>query len=84
LVAKGLSSSLTSWSAMIATNHNGSRRDVLLLLDSSNYIEVLNTALSGTGTVISMNDVHRPIGSVDDREYELPEFSREYLMPTVQ
>jgi hypothetical protein len=64
---------------MIATNHNGSRRDVLLLLDSPNYIESLNSALAGTGTVISACGVHRPIGSVDDREYELPEFSREYL-----
>jgi transcriptional regulator of NAD metabolism len=29
--------------------------------------------------VISAGDVHRPIGAIDDREYELPEFSREYL-----
>ncbi len=64
---------------MIAANHNGSRRDVLLLLDSPRYAEVLNSALTGTGTVISAGDVHRPIGAIDDREYELPEFSREYL-----
>lgn len=64
---------------MIATNHNGSRRDVLLLLDSPNYVEALNSALAGTGTVISAGDVHRPIGVADDREHELPEFSREYL-----
>ncbi len=56
---------------MIATNHNGSRRDVLLLLDSPRYVEVLNFALTGAGTVISAGDVHRPIGAVDDREYEL-------------
>lgn len=64
---------------VIVTNHNGSRRDVLLLLDSVSYVEALNSALAGTGTVISACDVHRPIGSVDVREYELPEFSREYL-----
>ncbi|MCC6394690.1 MAG: hypothetical protein IT167_29105 [Bryobacterales bacterium] len=64
---------------MSATNHNGSRGDVLLLLDSPNYIESLNSALAGTGTVISAGDVHRPMGVTDDREYELPEFSREYL-----
>jgi hypothetical protein len=64
---------------MIATNHNGSRRDVLLLLDSVNYVGALNSALAGTATVISAGDVHRPIGAANDREYELPEFSREYL-----
>lgn len=64
---------------MSATNHDGSRRDVLLLLDSPNYIESLNSALVGTGTVISAGDVHRPMRVADDREYELPEFSREYL-----
>jgi len=52
---------------------------VLLLLESRNYPEALNSALAGTGTVISAGDVHRPIGAVNDREYELPEFSREYL-----
>jgi hypothetical protein len=64
---------------MIATNHNGSRRDVLLLLDSPNYVEALSSALAGAGTLISTGDVYRPMGAADDMEYELPEFSREYL-----
>jgi hypothetical protein len=64
---------------MTTTNHNGSRRDVLLLLDSDSYVDALNSALAGTGTVISAGDAHRPVGSADDREYELPEFCREYL-----
>lgn len=64
---------------MSTTNHNGSRRDVLLLLDSPYYVLALNSALAGTGTVVAADDVHRPIGHADDREYQLPEFSREYL-----
>lgn len=63
----------------MAASHNGSRRDVLLLLESPNYVAALNSALAGAGTAISARDVHRPIGMADDREYELPEFSREYL-----
>lgn len=65
---------------MIVTTHNGSRSDVLILLDSINYVEALNSVLTGTGAAISASDLHRPIGSNDDREYELPEFCREYLI----
>lgn len=64
---------------MIITNHRGSRRDVLLLLDSPDYAGLLNLVLAGTDTVISEGDFRRPLGASDDREYEIPEFSREYL-----
>lgn len=61
------------------TNHRGSRRDVLLLLNSPGYVQALNSALAGTGTAISPDDVHRPLGAHDDREYELLEFCRQHL-----
>lgn len=61
------------------TNHHGSRRDVLILLNSPRYVQALNFALAGTGTTISPEDVRRPLGPRVDREYELPEFCREYL-----
>ncbi len=63
----------------VPTDHHGSRRDVLMLLDSPGYIETLNSALTGTGTHVSPGDVHRPLGTRKDQEYELPQFSREYL-----
>jgi hypothetical protein len=64
---------------MTMTSHNGSRRDVLLLLDSPGYIGALNSALASTGTVVSGNDVHRPTDSSNDKEYELPEYCREHM-----
>ena len=64
---------------MTASGHKGSRQDVLLLLDSPGYIAALNTALAGTETVVTADDDHRPLGRHDDREYELPEYSREYM-----
>jgi len=64
---------------MTIHNHNGSRRDVLVLLDSPGYIGALNSALIGTGTEVSGDDVHRPIGSNNDKEYELPEYCRENM-----
>src|SRR5437868_4719248 len=64
---------------MTIHNHTGSRRDVLVLLDSPGYIRALNSALIGTGTEVSGDDVHRPIGSNNDKEYELPEYCRENM-----
>jgi hypothetical protein len=64
---------------MAATVHNGSKRDVLLLLDSPGYVDAINELLVGAGTVVTETDVRRPLGQRDDREYELPEFCREYM-----
>jgi hypothetical protein len=61
------------------TAHNGSRRDVLLLVDSPRYVSALNSVLTGAATVVSQMDIHRPLGLLDDREYEVPEFCRESL-----
>jgi hypothetical protein len=52
---------------------------MLVLLDSPGYIGALNFVLTGTGTIISGDDVHRPIDSSNDKEYELPEYCREHL-----
>lgn len=59
-------------------DHHGSRRNLLLLLDSPNFPSVLNAALAGTDTVVAADAPRRPLGSHDDREYELPAFCREY------
>jgi hypothetical protein len=64
---------------MTTNGHNGSRRDILALLDSPGYTGALNSALTGTGTTVSEEDVHRPLGSSNDREYELPEYCREQM-----
>jgi hypothetical protein len=64
---------------MNKTKYNGSRQDMLLLLDSPRYLDLLNSALTDAETIVSDGDVHRPIGAINDKEYELPEFSREYL-----
>ena len=64
---------------LTTNSHNGSRYDVLVLLDSSGYIGTLNSVLATTGTVVSGDDVHRPIDSSNDKEYELAQYCREHL-----
>jgi len=64
---------------MSQSPHRGSRLDLLLFLDSAHYPAALDSALAAAGTRLLPGDPHYPLGARDDRELELPRFSRLHL-----
>ena len=52
----------------------GSKRCILDLIESSNYISTMNSLLGGSGFVISKYDSWKPLGRENDEEAELKDF----------
>lgn len=56
------------------SEHKGSKRCILELISSNDFIKTINSKIQETGAVINTSDTWRPIGLTDPREAELKDF----------